>query len=106
MHPYPPSSPNEISTQGRQSTDGATSHPTKQPKDGCQVVGYVQQVERGIDTPDCPCIGHCSTVLGDDVCRGCRRTLDEVTRWPQLSEEERRAVNRRIALEQWEQSPP
>ncbi|MEJ1958966.1 MAG: DUF1289 domain-containing protein [Nitrosomonadales bacterium] len=53
---------------------------------------------------ECPCIGHCTTVLGDDVCRGCQRTLEEVTRWPQMSEEERRAVNRRIALEQWEQS--
>ena len=27
-------------------TDGTTSHPTKQPKDGCQVVGY--QGERGM----------------------------------------------------------
>jgi len=53
---------------------------------------------------DCPCTGHCSTVLGDDVCRSCQRTLEEVTRWPQLSEEGRRAVNRRIALEQWEQT--
>lgn len=47
---------------------------------------------------DCPCIGHCSTALGDDVCRGCRRTFEEVTRWPEMTEEERRAVNRRIAL--------
>jgi len=58
-----------------------------------------------LDVPsDCPCTGHCSTVLGDDVCRGCQRTLEEVTRWPQMSEEERREVNRRIVLEQWEQS--
>lgn len=46
---------------------------------------------------DCPCVGHCTTALGDDVCRSCLRTLDEVTRWPEMSEEERRAVNRRIA---------
>lgn len=52
---------------------------------------------------DCPCIGHCSTALGDDVCRGCGRTFEEVTRWPAMSEDERRAVNRRIALEQWGQ---
>lgn len=49
---------------------------------------------------DCPCTGHCTTALGDDVCRSCLRTLDEVTRWPQMTEEERRAVNRRIALAQ------
>jgi predicted Fe-S protein YdhL (DUF1289 family) len=45
-----------------------------------------------------PCIGHCSTVLGDDVCRSCLRTFDEVTRWLEMSEQERRGVNRRIAL--------
>lgn len=53
---------------------------------------------------DCPCTGHCSTALGDDICRSCQRSFEEVTRWPEMSEEERRAVNRRIALEQWEQS--
>ncbi|MDR0480815.1 MAG: DUF1289 domain-containing protein [Gallionellaceae bacterium] len=46
---------------------------------------------------DCPCVGHCTTALGDDVCRSCLRTLDEVTNWPQMSDDERRAVNRRIA---------
>ncbi len=56
-------------------------------------------------TSDCPCTGHCTTALGDDVCRSCARTLDEITQWPQLSEDERRAVNRRIALERWELSP-
>lgn len=53
-------------------------------------------------TADCPCVGHCSTALGDDVCRSCLRTFEEVTRWPEMSEEERREVNRRIALERWE----
>ncbi|HET7832477.1 MAG TPA: DUF1289 domain-containing protein [Gallionella sp.] len=48
---------------------------------------------------DCPCVGHCTTALGDDVCRSCLRTLDEVTRWPQMSDDERRAVNGRIATE-------
>ncbi len=55
-------------------------------------------------TADSPCIGHCTTVLGDDVCRSCLRTFDEVTRWLEMSEEERRAVNRRIALLQRKQS--
>lgn len=45
-----------------------------------------------------PCIGHCTTVLGDDVCRSCLRTFDEVNRWLEMDEEERRGVNRRIAL--------
>ena len=48
-------------------------------------------------TADSPCIGHCTTVLGDDVCRSCLRTFDEITRWVAMSEDERRAVNLRIA---------
>ena len=53
-------------------------------------------------TSKTPCTGHCSTVLGDEVCRSCLRTFEEVTRWIEMSEEERCSVNRRIALEQWE----
>jgi hypothetical protein len=49
-------------------------------------------------TADSPCIGHCTTVLGDDVCRSCLRTFDEVTRWVEMSDEQRRHVNLRIAL--------
>lgn len=50
-------------------------------------------------TADSPCIGHCTTVLGDDVCRSCLRTFDEVNRWLEMSEDERRAVSRRISIE-------
>ncbi|MEI7841574.1 MAG: DUF1289 domain-containing protein [Gallionellaceae bacterium] len=49
-------------------------------------------------TAESPCIGHCSTVLGDDVCRSCLRTFDEITRWVEMDEEQRRRVNLRIAL--------
>ena len=28
-----------------------------------------------------PCIGTCSTVFGDEVCRGCRRYLHEIQAW-------------------------
>jgi predicted Fe-S protein YdhL (DUF1289 family) len=49
-------------------------------------------------TSESPCIGHCTTVLGDDVCRSCLRTFEEVTRWVEMSEEERCAVNRRISI--------
>jgi len=45
-----------------------------------------------------PCIGHCSTVLGDEVCRSCLRTFDEITRWVEMSDDQRRAVNQRIAI--------
>jgi len=49
-------------------------------------------------TADSPCIGHCTTVLGDEVCRSCLRTFEEITRWIEMSDDERRAVNQRIAL--------
>lgn len=48
-------------------------------------------------TAVCPCVGHCTTALGDDVCRSCLRTFEEVTLWPGMTDEERIAVNRRIA---------
>jgi predicted Fe-S protein YdhL (DUF1289 family) len=48
-------------------------------------------------TAECPCIGHCTTALGDDVCRSCKRTFEEVTRWPELSDTERMQINQRIA---------
>ena len=51
-------------------------------------------------TAESPCIGHCTTVLGDDVCRSCLRTFEEVCRWVEMGEEERRAVNWRIAQAQ------
>jgi predicted Fe-S protein YdhL (DUF1289 family) len=54
-------------------------------------------------TSECPCVGHCSTVLGDDVCRSCLRTFDEVSRWLEMSEAERTQVNQRIALVRTEQ---
>ena len=55
-------------------------------------------------TSQTPCTGHCSTVLGDDVCRSCLRTFEEITRWIEMSDVERLGVNRRIALEKWEDS--
>lgn len=55
-------------------------------------------------TPETPCTGHCSTALGDEVCRSCLRTFDEITRWVAMTDEERRAVNYRVAL--LVQTPP
>ncbi len=43
-----------------------------------------------------PCIGVCSTGIGDSVCRGCKRFAHEVIRWNGYSEAERRAIVERI----------
>jgi predicted Fe-S protein YdhL (DUF1289 family) len=53
-----------------------------------------------------PCIGHCTTVLGDDVCRSCLRTFDEVSRWLEMNDVERMQVNRRIATLRTTGLPP
>lgn len=45
-----------------------------------------------------PCIGHCTTVLGDEVCRSCLRTFDEITSWPTISDAERVRINQRVAI--------
>jgi predicted Fe-S protein YdhL (DUF1289 family) len=50
-------------------------------------------------TPDAPCIAICSTSQGDDVCKGCGRSFDEVQRWPELSPAEKRITWRRITME-------
>ena len=50
-------------------------------------------------TPDPPCIAICSTSQGDDLCKGCGRTFDEVQLWPEMTPGEKRATWRRITLE-------
>jgi predicted Fe-S protein YdhL (DUF1289 family) len=50
-------------------------------------------------TPDTPCIAICSTSQGDDECKGCGRTFDEVQHWPAMSPVEKRVTWRRITME-------
>ena len=50
-------------------------------------------------TPDTPCIAICSTAQGDDVCKGCGRTFDEVQHWPALGAAQKRQVWRRITAQ-------
>ncbi|MGH8437361.1 MAG: DUF1289 domain-containing protein [Pseudomonas sp.] len=45
-----------------------------------------------------PCVGLCSTVYGDLVCRGCKRFHHEVVRWNLYNDEEKRAVWRRLEI--------
>ncbi|MBC7732111.1 MAG: DUF3717 domain-containing protein [Bacteriovorax sp.] len=50
-------------------------------------------------TPDAPCIAICSTSQGDDVCKGCGRTFDEVQHWPVMSPAEKRVTWHRITMD-------
>lgn len=38
-----------------------------------------------------PCVGLCSTTLGDSVCRGCQRSAADIAGWSGLTGEQRRA---------------
>jgi len=50
-------------------------------------------------TPDAPCIAICSTSQGDDVCKGCGRTFDEVQNWPVMTPVEKRETWHRITMD-------
>ena len=43
-----------------------------------------------------PCLGICSTTYGDDVCRGCKRFIHEVSNWNSYSNDEKEIVNSRL----------
>lgn len=43
-----------------------------------------------------PCIGICSTVFGDKVCRGCKRYMEEIVEWNAYSHEQKQAVDERL----------
>ena len=49
-------------------------------------------------TPDAPCIAICSTSQGDEECKGCGRTFEEVQYWPEMSPSEKRSTWRRITM--------
>jgi len=51
---------------------------------------------RSVAVVKTPCIGVCSTGIGDSVCRGCKRFAHEVINWNSYTEEERRVVMKRL----------
>ncbi len=47
-------------------------------------------------TPGTPCVGICSSGIGDDVCRGCKRFAHEVINWNAYTEDERALIQQRL----------
>ena len=45
-----------------------------------------------------PCIGVCSTVYGDQVCRGCKRFAHEVIEWNGYEDSQKIVVRERLAV--------
>ncbi len=43
-----------------------------------------------------PCVNICTLDPRTGWCQGCARTMDEISRWPHASEEERRAILARL----------
>lgn len=43
-----------------------------------------------------PCVGICSTGIGDEVCRGCKRYAHEVIDWNGYSEPEKAIIENRL----------
>ncbi len=43
-----------------------------------------------------PCIGVCSTGIGDEVCRGCKRFSHEVIDWNSYSQPQKQLIDRRL----------
>ncbi|WP_277962696.1 DUF1289 domain-containing protein [Pseudomonas sp. RIT-To-2] len=43
-----------------------------------------------------PCIGRCSTVYGDRVCRGCNRYHDEIVEWNSYNKSQQEAIWARL----------
>lgn len=43
-----------------------------------------------------PCVGVCSTGIGDDVCRGCKRFRHEVIHWNSYSAEQKGLIDQRL----------
>lgn len=48
------------------------------------------------DSSDNPCVGRCSTHLGDDICKGCGRTCEQVMKWPEYTKEQRIEINNKL----------
>ena len=43
-----------------------------------------------------PCVGICSSGIGDDVCRGCKRFAHEVIDWNSYTDEQRELILKRL----------
>lgn len=43
-----------------------------------------------------PCIGICSTVYGDFICRGCKRDYREIIDWNRYEPGKKREINQRL----------
>ena len=48
-------------------------------------------------TINTPCVGICSTVYGDEICRGCKRFYKEIIDWNSFADEAKQVVFQRLS---------
>jgi predicted Fe-S protein YdhL (DUF1289 family) len=51
-------------------------------------------------TLNTPCVGICSTVYGDDICRGCKRNSQEVIDWNAYTSQTQEEIFQRLEARQ------
>jgi len=71
-------------------------NPEKVVNAAAPVVGTAADQPRNTLRPDSPCAGYCSTSHGDEICKGCGRTFDEVINWIIYDDDEKAAVWARL----------
>jgi hypothetical protein len=47
--------------------------------------------------PLTPCVGRCSHCVGDEICRGCGRSVEEVRDWNTYTDDQKRSIMERLA---------
>jgi uncharacterized protein len=57
-------------------------------------------------SPPSPCLGICLMDPRTRMCRGCRRTVEEITAWYSASAAEKRAILARLASRRGDGEPP
>ena len=50
----------------------------------------------GKSATETPCIGVCSTIYGDEVCRGCKRFYHEIIDWNSFDDQRKLTILRRL----------
>jgi predicted Fe-S protein YdhL (DUF1289 family) len=74
-------------------------HTEPSPTDPVPAAGRVfprNSDDGAMDDVPSPCIGVCVLDQRARICRGCRRTIDEIAAWSSMTDAAKRAVLRRL----------
>jgi len=80
-----------IDNSANLSSNNSTKQPASTPADAAPA-----QPRKDVLRPDSPCAGYCSTSHGDEICKGCGRTFDEVINWIIYDDAEKDAIWARL----------